>query len=267
MAQNKSAASTAWKIIVGVLVALLVLVLVAEFGLRWFVGDKMKTQLRENAESDGVVMQEDPSVNFGASPLVIGVLSGTIGQINMDVPSTLDISDAGIKGQPAAQLEVTDLEMNSETAGHLVATTTLPDEFLLKTFQDSLREQSGLDMLGDIVVTDITSKDAENVLEVQLGGGLATLALTPHAADGNLKIEATKSTLFGMELPAEVTQQITQSLSDGLSEQMAGSELAIEDVQVQEGTLKITVAGDNVNLSEAQNAAGGAANEQEQQPA
>lgn len=256
MAHNKSAASTAWKIIVGVLVTLLVLVLVAEFGLRWFVGNQMKTQLRDNAESDGVVMQADPSVHFGASPLVIGVLSGSIGQITMDVPSTLDISDAGIKGQPATQLEVTDLKLNSQTAGHLVATTTLPDDFLLKTFQDNLREQSGLSVLGDIVVTDITTKEAEDTLEIQLGGGLATLSLVPRATDGKLNIEVTRASLFGMELPAEAAQKISQSLSEGLSEQLAGSDLSIEDVQVEEGTLKITVSGDNVNLSDAQQGAG-----------
>ena len=41
MAAKKSGGSLAWKIVVGVLVALLVLILIAEFGLRWFIGNQM----------------------------------------------------------------------------------------------------------------------------------------------------------------------------------------------------------------------------------
>ena len=48
MAQKKT--SLAWKILIGVLVAFLVLILLAEFGLRWFMGNQMKDQFAQAAK-------------------------------------------------------------------------------------------------------------------------------------------------------------------------------------------------------------------------
>ena len=54
MASKKSAGSLAWKIIIGILVALLVLILLAEFGLRWFIGHQMTSQFNQAAEEEGL---------------------------------------------------------------------------------------------------------------------------------------------------------------------------------------------------------------------
>ncbi|XLN84628.1 hypothetical protein ACKFRS_01725 [Corynebacterium tuberculostearicum] len=60
MASKKSAGSLAWKIIIGILVALLVLILLAEFGLRWFIGHQMTSQFNEAAEQEGIQVKDDP---------------------------------------------------------------------------------------------------------------------------------------------------------------------------------------------------------------
>ena len=52
MAKKKT--SLAWKILIGVLVTFLILVLVAEFGLRWFMGNQMKDQFVQAAKDEGV---------------------------------------------------------------------------------------------------------------------------------------------------------------------------------------------------------------------
>lgn len=60
MASKKSAGSLAWKIIIGILVALLVLILLAEFGLRWFIGHQMTSQFNEAAEQEGIQSKKTP---------------------------------------------------------------------------------------------------------------------------------------------------------------------------------------------------------------
>ena len=109
MASKKSAGSLAWKIIIGILVALLVLILLAEFGLRWFIGNQMTSQFNEAAEQEGIQVKEDPSVSFGGSPLLLGLFQGSISQMDMTTPSTLQIDGTEIKGQPASEIHVEDM--------------------------------------------------------------------------------------------------------------------------------------------------------------
>ena len=54
MASSKSPASTAWKIFIGVLVTLLLIILVAELGIRWFLGSQMKSEFTQSAKEQGL---------------------------------------------------------------------------------------------------------------------------------------------------------------------------------------------------------------------
>ena len=249
MAKTKSAGSTAWKIIVGILVALLIIVMIAEFGLRWFTAKQMKDQFHAAAEEDGIEVSEEPTISFGPSPLVFGMLSGEISQLEMHT-STLQINGNVITGQPESTVEMEGMTLTQDpVARHLVATTTIPEDYLLITFQEAIASQSGVDMLRDVVVTDITANGEEGVLDFQLGGGLATISLQPTAVDGQLQLEATDSTLFGVSLPEQATQSISEGLSQGMQDQFTG-DLAIEDITINDGTVSIRMAGDNVNFNE-----------------
>lgn len=68
MSSARSASSTIWKFIVGLLVALLIMLFVAEFGLRWFIGNELRSSFEAQAAEDGVTMTEDPTISFGATP-------------------------------------------------------------------------------------------------------------------------------------------------------------------------------------------------------
>ena len=250
MAKTKSAGATAWKIIVGVLVAVLIIVLLAEFGMRWFTAKQMKDQFHAAAEEDGIEVSEEPTISFGSSPLIFGVLKGEVSQLEMHTPSTLQINGNVITGQPEATIDMEGMTLSDDpVARHMVATTLIPEDYLLITFQDAIADQSGVDMLRDVVVTDITANGEQGVLDFQLGGGLATISLQPTAVDGQLHLEATESTLFGISLPEEATQSISEGLSKGMQEQFTG-DLAIEDVTIEDGAVSIRVAGDNVNFQE-----------------
>lgn len=250
MAKTKSAGSTAWKIIVGILVAVLIIVLIAEFGLRWFTAKQMKDQFHAAAQEDGIEVSEEPTVSFGSSPLIFGLLGGEVSQLEMHTPSTLQINGNVITGQPESTVEMEGMTLTEDpVARHLVATTVIPEDYLLITFQEAIASESGVDMLRDVVVTDITANGEEGVLDFQLGGGLATISLQPSAVDGQLQLEATDSTLFGVSLPEQATQSISEGLSKGMQDQFTG-DLSIEDITINDGTVSIRMAGDNVNFNE-----------------
>ncbi len=261
----RSSGSTVWKVIVGILVAILLLVLVAEFGLRWFIGHQLRSSFNQQAEETGVVVEEDPSISFGATPLVLSILGGSINEVNVTTPSTLDITYPGgdsslpeISGQPAADIDITDLDISdtdNPVAGRLVTTAEVPDEFLLATIQRQMAEQQGevtnpatSFMQELITITDITSNPAESTLDVEFTRGAAVLTLQPIAVDGQLTFEATNAALFGFSLPDQVADGITRALQDGVSEQVG--QLGVENFEVIDGGVRIRVAGENVNLSD-----------------
>lgn len=240
----KSVAGTAWKIIVGILLTLLVLVIVAEMGLRWFLSNQMTSQFE--AQGGG-----KPEVSFGSAPLVFGLARGEFSELNMSTPSTLQFSDSGVTGQPASKVHMEGLRLGEEPiARRLTTTATLPDDYLLYTLQQGIAQQSGYDALGNIVITGLTANQAEDVIDVEFAGGLFSLSLDPEARDGALAFTATSSKLLAWELPQEATNAISNSLSQGLQEQMAGSSLRMDDVKVLDGDIELTMSGDNVNLNE-----------------
>lgn len=250
MSARKSASSTVWKWLVGIAAALIIVILVAEFGLRWFMGNQMTKEFEQTTQAEGLTAEGEPSVSFGSSPLLLGMLGGKIPSMEMHTPSTLLIEGDQIKGQPQADVHIEGMTLADDpVADSLRATTTIPDDFLLVTFQNGIREESGMDQLGNIAVSDITANGQEGILDVDMAGGIVGLALRPYAQDGALAIEATKSTLFGYELPDQATNAISEALSQGLKDQFVG-DLQMDNVIVEDGFLKLTVAGTNIPLSE-----------------
>lgn len=252
MAAKKSGGSLAWKIVVGVLVALLIIILIAEFGLRWFIGNQMTEEFKNSAKEEGIEVTEDPSVSFGGSPLLFGLMRGSISQMDMTTPSTLQIEGSQIKGQPASEIHVEDMSTDADNpvAGFLRATTTVPDDYLLASFQKGISDQSGSETIGNMVVTEITANDQSDELEVKFGGGLASLSLKPTARDGKLEINATEAAIFGLSLPEQATSAISDALQDGMSEQLVANDMQVESVDVGDGKLTLTITGTDVPMND-----------------
>ena len=258
MAAKKSGGSLAWKIVVGVLVALLVIILIAEFGLRWFIGNQMTEEFKNSAKEEGIEVTEDPSVSFGGSPLLFGLLRGSISQMDMTTPSTLQIEGSQIKGQPASEIHVEDMSTDTDNpvAGFLRATTTVPDDYLLASFQKGISDQSGSDTIGNMVVTEITANDQSDELEVKFGGGLASLSLKPTARDGKLEINATEAAIFGLSLPEQATSSISEALQEGMSEELVANDMQVESVDVGDGKVTLTFTGTDVPLNDLEHFSG-----------
>ena len=247
MASARSASSAIWKFIVGILVALLVILLVAEFGLRWFIGNELRSSFREQAALDGVTLEEDPTVAFGATPLVFSVVSGTIPHVEISIPSTLRITDQEILGQPAAVATLTDLDISDTSdpvAAHLVTTAEVPDEYMLAMVQHSMRAGHAD---GFIQISDLQSNPAEGTLDVSFNNGIAVLNLVPTPVDGNLTFEAVGASLFGFDLPRQVSDVITQGLQQGMQDQTG--DFRVETFEVVDGGAQLTLTGRDVALS------------------
>ncbi|NLA57022.1 MAG: DUF2993 domain-containing protein [Corynebacterium humireducens] len=247
MASARSASSAIWKFIVGILVAVLVILLVAEFGLRWYIGNELRSGFQEQAARDGVTLEEDPTIAFGANPLVLSVVRGTIPHVEISVPSTLQVTDQAVLGQPAAVATLTDLDISdpgNPVAAHLVTTAEVPDSYMLATIQHSMRDN---DADGFIQVTDLRSNPAEGTLDVTFNNGIAVLNLVPSPVDGALTFEAVGASLFGFNLPRQVSDVITQGLQQGVQEQ--AGDFRIEDFEVVEGGANLTLTGTDVELS------------------
>lgn len=248
MASVRSASSAIWKFIVGILVALLIILLVAEFGLRWFIGNELRSSFQEQAARDGVTLEEDPTVAFGATPLVFSVVRGTIPSVEISLPSTLQITDQEVLGQPAAVATLTDLDISDPShpvAAHLVTTAEVPDAYMLATIQHALRsDNTG----GFVQVSDLRSNPAEGTLDVSFNNGIAVLNLVPTPVDGNLSFEATGASFLGFDLPRQVSDLITRGLQQGVQEQAGG--FRIDAFEVVDGGARLTLSGENVALSQ-----------------
>ena len=87
---------------------------------------------------------------------------------------------------------------------------------------------------------------------MQITNGAAALTLRPQAQDGKLTFTAENASIFGVSLPTEVSDALTQGFSQKLQE--IGPGLSLADVTVVDGGVKIHVVGTNVPLSSLEDA-------------
>lgn len=269
--------NTFTKVILGVLAGILVLLLIAEFGLRWFIGN----QLAQNVESSD--QAEQASISFGATPLLWGIATQNISNVEIDTPDSVVITypDASeipeIAGNPKTTVNLKNLSMadpDNPVAGHLTMTTFATDQFLLATIQREMALQqqaqqaqqpqtqgnpfeNGEFDLGQLAtgflqnlikITNITSNGSTGTVDVQITNGAAALTLRPEVVNGAMSFTAENASLFGFELPDSVSESLTKALSEGMGD--TGTGMSITNIQVADGGIHLTMEGDNVNLNE-----------------
>lgn len=266
------------KVILGVIAVVVVLLLIAEFGLRWFIGNQLANEV-EAQEGD-----EKASISFGAQPLLWGIATQNISNVEIDTPNSVNITypDASeipeISGAPKTTITMQNLDMsdpNAPVAGHLIMNTTATDEFLLATIQRemamaqqqnqpqapqgnpfengelNLEELAGGFLQNLIKITDIRSNAANGTVEVQITNGAAALTLRPEVSNGQMGFIAENASLFGFDLPKGVSDALTKALSDGMGD-TTGTGMTITNANVVDGGINLIMEGDNVNLQEIQ---------------
>ncbi|MBC3186694.1 DUF2993 domain-containing protein [Corynebacterium sp. zg-331] len=250
------------KIFSSTLLVLALLLVTAEFGARWVIAKDLTEEFRAQAQAEGVEPTEDPSVSFGASPVLLGLLRGEVGRVAVHTPSTLRVDGGAATGNPAADISLRDLDISDRSdpvAGHLEATAELSNQFLLAMLQQNIsggaQQQPGdlgAAFLRQLVqVTGVTSYPDTRTIRVEFSGGAGSLDLTPLTEQGRTRFEVLNTTVLGFELPPTATEEISRQLQQGVEEQLlASGGLSITDAEVTGEGLRATVSGEGVHVSE-----------------
>lgn len=271
MPKRSSTTSTVAKVLAIVLVVLLILIVVAEIALRVFMASQIRSGFEQQAEEDGVAVEEEADVSFGATPLLFGIASGSISQVAIGSPSTLQIEGDSIAGQPATEITLNGLQLDEAmTTDQLTATTEVPEDFLLATIRTQIAENypSEAGALAEhLTVTDLNANAEANALDVEFVHGAAVLSLSPVESDGELAFEASNTQLFGFDLPPEITSQISDALSQGLVDQATTDGMEIQGFVILDGAVRITITGQDVPLRDISQTTTPPASQPAEQPA
>ncbi|WIM67989.1 DUF2993 domain-containing protein [Corynebacterium breve] len=259
---SRSQSSTAWKVILGVLAALLVIILAAEAGARWFLADQMKSGFEEEAIAAGANIEEEAEVSFGAYPLVLGLMQRKLPEMEMTVPSTLSIEGTTVRGNPASTIKVEDMSLSDEpVAERMTATTEFPDDFIRALLQGQLEQtaesEDGFGFLTKLFeISDVTANHSSGTFDIALSNGyvpnLFLLELRPVMVDGSLTFEATSGALVGFDIPQEWVDHLTQVLQEGMEQEVTG-DMRIQEFTVIPDGFRMTITGENVPLKDVAN--------------
>lgn len=255
------------KVLLTLFVVVILVVIVAEIGLRFTIGKQLKDDFQSQAAAQGITATEEPSISFGASPILLGILSGKINEVTVDTPDTLQISDQNgvptITGTPESTVELKGLairDTENPVADNLILTTFAPDEFILATVQQQMAESMGTDQSGGLAaqlvqdfvkITNITSNPDTDTIEVEFTDGAARATLRPSVVNDQLSFEITDSQLFGFGLPDQVSQALTDGLKSSIQEASGG--LHIQNIDVADGGINVTLTGENININNLEN--------------
>lgn len=262
-----------WKVLISVVAVLVILLVIAEFGVRAYAKNTVVDEIRSSLEEDGTELSEDPSVSFGASPLLLGLVQGKIPSMSATMPSTVEVSyEDGdqsrpvITGQPAVEMDAKNISVSGESMliDDLTLDTTMPPEMLLAELQkseaaggaeDGEQAQNSEDdnpfsgALDNLIsITDVAMNTGENTLDFEISGGLATLSMVPEVTDGTLSMSLSDVKIFGMSLPQSVAESLSDQLESTVNE--ASEELTVQSAEVTEDGLKIRLHGTQINMDE-----------------
>ncbi|APT83906.1 LmeA family phospholipid-binding protein [Corynebacterium aquilae] len=256
------------KIVVGIVIVLVLLAGAAELGVRWMVSKQLKDDFAQQA---GAVTAEEPTISFGSYPVLLGALQKDIHHVDLTTPNTLQITYPGgpdsvpeVTGMPKAHITIDGLKLddpNRPIASTLNVDTTVSDEFILAQAQramdestsgsentqpQSLEDLAGMLLKKVVKITDVTSNPAEGTLGIEFTGGAANLAVKPVVSDGEVSFEAAGASLFGIDMPQEVIDALTNGLKDSAGG-MAGS-MQVTNFRVVDGGLDVSMVGHDVDL-------------------
>lgn len=262
---KKSNGSSFFKVFAITLVSVLVIGAVAEVGTRFYVAHRVKQEFEQVADKNQLTMRSEPETSFGATSVVWGGLRQNLSELNLTIPSTLDISYENndesrpvVKGQPQVRLTAHDLSgWNSDGGyelGELHAETVVPPEMLLSEIRKATQVQrqnaSAFEQLlqGAVSVTRVTPNPESQSLQLELNGGLASINVAPSVQNGEIVLDIQDGSILGINLPGEFLNSVEQSLSESVNALNLGG-LKVSDLKVVSGGLEASVHGTNVHVN------------------
>lgn len=255
---TRTSTGRGWKIVLGIIAGLLILLFIAEIVVRGFIAQQIRASFRDSAPESSD-MREDASVGFGASPVLLGLARGKLQHINIDVPSTLVSDSDEIIGNPPATIDATGfvLDQDNPSADELILHTEVPQALLRDILQQELRHslneaQDGRFAEYDeiLTVSDVRTDPAVGTFTVTFSNGAFGVELRPDVSEnGQITFTAESTQILGRNLPDFFSEAVSNALQKGLNEDVVGP-MKIQQFQVIDNGFRITVAGENVQLSE-----------------
>lgn len=254
---TRTSSGRGWKIALGIIAGLIIVLFLAEIGIRGFIAQQIRAGVRDSAP-ETTDMREDASVHFGASPVLLGLARGKLQHINIDVPSTLVPDSDEIVGNPPATIDATGfvLDQNDPSADELVLHTELPQALVRDILQQELRRS--LDESQDgrfaeydeiLTVSDVRTNPADGTFNVTFSNGAFGVELRPHVNNGQMAFTAESTQILGRNLPDFFSEAVSNALEKGLNEDIVGP-LQIQQFQVVDSGFNVTVSGNQVHLKE-----------------
>lgn len=246
---------------------LLVVLIGAEFGTRWYITKQIRDDVGQSADG------RQAEVSLGNSPVLLGMLQKDINHAEITTPDTVKIDRPAapnavptINGTPDAHIVIEHLDIADPD--HLIAkdinlTTDLSNEFLLANLQvylaNALPQQapdSG-NPLGSLIndllhksvrVSDVRSNPQTGTMEVEFTDGAAKVELKPRVKDGQIIFEAKNTSVLGLTMPTAVSDALTQALKQAAGSIDVG--LSFQKVTVLDDGMSVQLQGHDVDLNE-----------------
>lgn len=265
----KKKSGKGWKILIGIVVVVALLLVLAEFGVRAFLSNQITNGVKEQAAQSDSPLASDPEVSFGSSPVLLGLATGKISHLNMHIPSSLNVtypdsdkSKPDVKGNPEIRMQARDIKGTSQEdmrIGDLNMQTEIPTELMLAQAQEGQAKQTpqggGLEgaIAGLMTLTGIKPDPEAGVLNFEIGGGIASLAMKPTAKDGKMTMDVEGGKVLGMNMPESFVNSIRDSLTKNAQDAMIKG-MEVTDVKVTDHGMELKLHGTDVDMNELGNA-------------
>ncbi|AZA12249.1 hypothetical protein CGERO_09810 [Corynebacterium gerontici] len=256
-----------FQIILSIIAVLLIVLIGAEFGTRWYITKQIRDEVGQSADG------REAEVSLGSSPVLLGMLQKDVNHVEITTPDTVKIEQPAapnavptINGTPDAHIVIEHLDISDPD--HLIAkdidlTTDLSNEFLLANLQlyleNALPQQApeSSNPLGALVndllhksvrVSDVRSNPQAGTMEVEFTDGAAKVELKPRAKDGQITFEAKGASVLGLSMPSAVSDALTQALKQAAGSIDVG--LSFKKVTVLDDGMSVELEGHDVDLNE-----------------
>lgn len=257
------------RVLVGLLALVMVGLVVAEFGARWYMRDEITTELRDYAAASGVELVAEPEVHFGWEPVILGLARGSVPKMDMVIPSSLDVSYVDndrskpiVKGDPEVRLVGEDITPHrtsaggqateNATVGTLDVSTSIPDELMLAEVQRAIQEKvtqaGGNPLVKMLNITEIRPNSHEQVLEVFINDRLASVQVRPVVTQGQVAFEVQDAKVLGISLPSNFTSALQTALGNSAQRAPVPAGLDFQSARVTDQGLDLQLSGRNVDL-------------------
>lgn len=256
---------TSVKVLIGVLAVVAALV-AAEFGARAYAGSQVDKFYQGLAAAEDAEEPGKADVSFGATPLLLAALTGSVPEITMSTPDTMVVTRGDgpapeVTGMPATSIDMEDvrpfggLEMGKATVrteidsdAALGIAENIFSSALRGAIEDALQDFGGIAELGSQLVellaqpSELTTDPQAGTIEVAFGPGALRAVLDTTGED---VISVRDVRAIGIPLPETLLDDINRALEEALAPYVdpGPGHLGLTDIGVTEGGIEVTISG------------------------